>query len=271
MAHRRHARNRSLMALVGLAMAASIFLGGCSAVRAGTPAPNFELTDQRGQVVSLDRLRGRPILITFLFTHCPDTCPLYLSRVQQALAALEVADAEISVVAVTVDPERDTVERLQRYAGSWPSSWYFLTGRPTAVARVLSDYEVSAWSEVFGGLDHSPSGYDVIHTAKMMVLDENGNIATALYGNWSAEQLEDVVGKVLAGEVVAQGTAVLHPFARLLQSCGEFASSHPWTFSGLIILIMFPGLILPVFLLRTFLATGEKQQQPKTDVDRQRK
>ncbi|MQG69345.1 MAG: SCO family protein [SAR202 cluster bacterium] len=251
------AGNRFLVVIAGVAIAISIFLGGCSNARVGSLASDFELTDQRGQTVSLEDLSGRPVVLTFVYTHCPDVCPLYLSRIRQALAGLEIPDKGISVIVVTVDPERDTVEHLERFAGSWPANWHFLTGRSAKVARVWSDYGIHVERDGVGALYAAANGYGVVHTGKVVVLDRDSYIATELVGNWSTTQLGDVVGQVLVGKKVVQRTGPLEIFARLLERCGDFASAHPWAFIGLMFLIMLPGLVLPAFLLRTFLRTKQ--------------
>ena len=255
--YHRLVRSWPLIGMIGVVIAMGVLSVGCSGGGAYSPAPVFDLTDHRGQSVSLGDQRGRIVLLTFLYTHCPDTCPLFLFRIRQVLADLKVSDEQVSVVVVTVDPERDTVDHLKRFAGSWPANWYYLTGHPLKVARVWNDYEVYVDMEGIGGLHSAHEDYGVIHSAKVAVVDREGSIAAELVGEWSAKQLSEVVGGVLAGDWVTQRTALFGPLAGLLQRCGEFASSHPATFVGLVLLIMLPGLALPVYLLRTFLSTNK--------------
>ncbi len=94
------------------------------------PAPPFELTNQFGQTTSLAQLKGKVVVLTFLYTNCPEACPLVISHIQQVMIELGSPTDEVALVAITVDPERDTVERLQEYTASLPSDWQYLSGEP---------------------------------------------------------------------------------------------------------------------------------------------
>lgn len=76
------------------------------------PAPDFRLTDERGESVSMRRLRGRPVIVTFLYTNCKDTCPI---EAQQIRGALDRLDEDIPALAIAVDPPRDTRESARRF------------------------------------------------------------------------------------------------------------------------------------------------------------
>lgn len=242
---------------VAAVLVVTLLLPGCSASSASTQAPDFRLTNQHGEEVSLSGLRGGAVVLTFLYTHCPDTCPLYLFQIKLAVEGLEPSD-DISVVVVTVDPERDTVQHLEGFAGSWPPNWYFLTGNPVQVARVWGDYGVYVEKEE-AGLHSERGGYGVIHTAKVVVVDRGGNTAAELKGDWTPKELQQNLAAVLTGKQLKVSRVSFGPILGLLQRCGEFASSHPWTFMGLVLLIMIPGLVLPIYLLRTFLHVKGQQ------------
>ncbi len=124
------------------------------------PAPDFTLTSQDGAPFSLDRLRGKTIALTFIYTFCPDTCPLLtdkMARVQDELGP--DFGTRIAFVSITVDPERDTPEVLKQYAenyGANPQGWYFLTGKAAAIREVERRYGVFAGKAADGSLDHTP-------------------------------------------------------------------------------------------------------------------
>src|SRR5438128_832200 len=75
-----------------------------------TPAPDFHLTDQFGKAVSLSQFQGQPVILTFLYTHCPDECPLTAEKLHTLMQNLGSDAQHIAVLAVSVDPQRDTAD-----------------------------------------------------------------------------------------------------------------------------------------------------------------
>lgn len=242
-------RRTSSLALLGLLVI------GCSAAQELPPGAPFRLTDQRGQILSLGDLRGQVVLLTFLYTHCPDTCPLYLSKISQGLAGLEADKGPVSVVVVTVDPERDTLDHIRQFAGPWTENWHFLTGPVDQVARVWNDYGVYVETARHAAVlrDHGEASYAVVHSAKLLILDREARVAAELTGDWSPERLRQEVTALVAEGRPSGGSDLLSPLALFLQRCGEFAAQQPWAFAGLLLLAGLPGLLLPAYLLRTFL------------------
>src|SRR5438067_7969790 len=120
-------------------------LGGLRTVTApaaiGGP---FQLTDQAGQTVTDNNLKGRPTLIFFGFTHCPDVCPTSLFEISEVLRAMGKDADRVNAYFVSVDPERDTAAAMKDYLSSFDSHLKALTGSPEAVARGLSAYRASA-------------------------------------------------------------------------------------------------------------------------------
>ena len=114
-------------------------LGGLRTVTApaaiGGP---FQLTDQAGQTVTEKDLKGRPTLIFFGFTHCPDVCPTALFEISEVLKAMGEAADRVNAYFVSVDPERDTVAAMKDYLSSFDPRLKGLTGDPQAVAKMLS-------------------------------------------------------------------------------------------------------------------------------------
>ena len=162
------------------------------------PAPGFTLTAQDGATVSLGDFRGKTVAVTFIFASCTDTCPLLtdkLARVQDKLGPRFGKD--IVFVSITVDPERDTPEILKDYAESYgadPAGWYFLTGAPSAIAKVLRGYGIYARK--------TPSG-DVDHTFLTSLIDSGGRLRVQYLGvRFDGEEFRhDLLG--LVGETGA--------------------------------------------------------------------
>ncbi len=127
------------------------------------PAPDIRLVDQAGESFSLETLRGRAVLLDFIFTRCTGPCPILTGahvRLQQRLPA--ELRARVHLVSVTVDPANDTPETLMQYArsqGADLSSWSFLTGEPEAVQEVLSSYHVGTVRLEDGTLNHTVVTY----------------------------------------------------------------------------------------------------------------
>ncbi len=140
------------------------------------PSPDFTLTDHRGQTVSLAGFEGKVVALTFIFTNCPDVCPLTAENLR---AAYELLDEEtrddVALVAVTVDPERDDAEALAAFSdrhrlGDNPN-WYALNGDHAVLEAVWSDYGIDPGAMLNReGDDH----YLLAHTDAVYVIDAEG-------------------------------------------------------------------------------------------------
>jgi protein SCO1 len=102
----------------------------------------FKLTDQNGQALSEQDLKGRPFLVFFGFTHCPDVCPTTLFEVSEILRSLGHDADRTRALFITVDPERDTPPVMKDYLSSFDPHLAGLTGDPAAIAAVAKAYRV---------------------------------------------------------------------------------------------------------------------------------
>ena len=82
----------------------------------GIPAPDFRLKDQFGNSISLAQFKGKPVVFTFLYTHCPDVCPLTAEKIHTTMQSLGSNAAHIAVLAVSMDPKGDTATAAQNFA-----------------------------------------------------------------------------------------------------------------------------------------------------------
>lgn len=121
------------------------------------PAPNFTLSDQDGQTVELSHLHGKAVLLTFLYTHCPDACPLTAARLNGALAALGPERTRVRVLAVSVDPRRDTRQAVAGFIDSHHllPQFLYLTGPRTTLAAIWRQYGISSHPAGDKALDHT--------------------------------------------------------------------------------------------------------------------
>jgi protein SCO1/2 len=133
----------------------------------------FQLTDQSGQTVTEKNLVGRPSLIFFGFTHCPDVCPTELFQMSEVLRAMGKDADRINAYFVSVDPERDTQAAMKDYLSSFDPHLKGLTGTPDAVAKAIADYRVYARKVPLKDGD-----YTMDHTALIYLMDRDGRFVS---------------------------------------------------------------------------------------------
>lgn len=160
---------------VAIALLATVAAHAASGLKAGAfepprAAPHVVLAGSDGREFDLGRHRGKVVLLSFGFTSCPAVCPTTLATLAQARAALGAAGAEVQVVFVTVDPERDTVPRLKAYVSAFDPTFLGATGSPAALARTLAGFGASA-TKVTSGTAY---GYD--HTSSVFLIDRQGRL-----------------------------------------------------------------------------------------------
>jgi protein SCO1/2 len=157
-----------------------------------TPAPiatasavggPFTLTDQSGQKFSEQNLAGKPFLIFFGFTNCPDICPTALFDVSEVMRALGKDADKTQALFITVDPERDTAEKLRDYLSSFDKHLVGLTGTPEEIAAVLKTFRVYAKK-----VPTEKGDYTMDHTALIYLMDRNGKFVSPFRLNRRPEE-----------------------------------------------------------------------------------
>ncbi|HYE16334.1 MAG TPA: SCO family protein [Pyrinomonadaceae bacterium] len=166
--------------------------------RPGAEMPDFKLVNQDGRTVRARDLRGRAVLVTFIYTRCPlpDQCPLMSANfadVSRELSKDEALGSKARLLSVTLDPEFDTPEVLARYAERYGTAgsygrWDFLTGDPAEVRRLAE----------FFGLMYKAEDGQVIHSLRTAVVGPDGKLYKVYRGNgWKPEEaLKDLRGLV---------------------------------------------------------------------------
>jgi len=139
---------------------------GPAAAAVGGP---FRLEDQNGNAVSDQDMKGRPFLVFFGYTHCPDVCPTTLFEISQVMQKLGKDADRAGALFITVDPERDTPAALRDYLSSFDPHLRGLTGDPAAVAAAIKAYRVYAKKVPLENGD-----YTMDHTAVVYLMDRNG-------------------------------------------------------------------------------------------------
>lgn len=141
----------------------------------GTIGGPFTLTGTDGQPFASARLNGRPAAIFFGFTHCPDVCPTTLARLARLRRQLGQGDEALSIVFVSVDPERDTPAEVGNYLQLFATPVVGLTGTPAQIEQVKKQFGI------YSRKVEQPGGsYSVDHTASVILLDRNGQFVATL-------------------------------------------------------------------------------------------
>lgn len=139
----------------------------------------INLIDQTGSAVTVDNFREAPTLIYFGFTFCPDVCPLALQAEKAALTQLGQSGQVVQPVLVSLDPERDTPEKLAQYVSSsaFPEGLLGLTGTKAQVDEAAKAFKVSHQKEVD---PKSAADYTIAHSSFFYLMDESWRLV-AMY------------------------------------------------------------------------------------------
>lgn len=152
----------------------------------------FTLTEASGKRVTDKDFAGRPLLVYFGFTHCPDVCPAGLQVIAAALDRLGDKANEMNTVFITVDPERDTPELMGQYVASFHKNIIGLSGSPEDVAAVVKAYRVYA-KKVPDESD--PTQYNVDHSTFMYLMGRDGAYVRHFMHSVDAAELADALAK----------------------------------------------------------------------------
>ncbi len=122
-----------------------------------TPPPSFALRDQDGRVVRLAAQRGKFVIVTFLYTHCRDVCPLIATQLNEALRRLGRARDQVRVLAVSVDPRGDTRRSVRRFVREHAllPQFHYLTGSRRRLEPIWKGYHVAVDPHRLDDVDHS--------------------------------------------------------------------------------------------------------------------
>jgi protein SCO1/2 len=156
-------------------------------------APDFSLQASDGGELVLSRYRGKVVILGFGFTSCPDVCPITLATLAQARRKLGPDAADVQVVYVTVDPERDRPERMKEYLHAFDPTFVGGTGAAGTLGAVRKDYGVFAEKKSKG------SGYEFAHSSYTYLIDRRGRLRALMpYGRGPDDYVHDL--KILLGE-----------------------------------------------------------------------
>jgi len=180
-------RSRSSISLIVLLL---VLLAACSSYRYhGIPyepspaAPPIEGTNWDGASFVISSLQGKVALVFFGYTSCPDICPTTLAELRVLHEQLGAHAKDVAVVFVSVDPERDTPQRLGEYVPLFNPAFYGIHIEQASLESVKKAYGVIAEKVLYNPQD-SAAGYSIDHTARLYLIDRSGRLVTSYpYGS----------------------------------------------------------------------------------------
>ena len=191
--------SKTMKAVLGLWVAVLVGAAGWigwDALQGGrqTIGGPFALIDQDGRAVTEATFKGKPTLIYFGFTYCPDVCPTALLLMETALEKLGPdTPKKVNMLMITIDPERDTQKLLKDYVSNFGSTFRGLTGTPEQVAAAAKAYRV--YYQKVPGKNGGP--YLMDHSSIIYLLDRNGRFVTHFTHEAKAETIAAGVAKLL--------------------------------------------------------------------------
>jgi protein SCO1 len=159
-----------------------------------TPAPAFSLVDQDGQQISLAQFRGQPVAVTFLYTHCPDACPLIADEMRQAGDLLGPDASKVAMLAVSTDPRGDdrvSAVNFTQVHGLTGRRWHYLLGSPDQLSPIWQAYYI-------GVAPGNQAISEVIHSEAIFLIDKNGLERSLIGLPFSAKDLASDLRRLLS-------------------------------------------------------------------------
>jgi protein SCO1/2 len=167
---------------------ASVFTGG-TPIDPPRQLPDFTLTNQTGDPISLSDLQGQIVLLYFGYTHCPDFCPNTMSDFKRVKAALAGDADKISFVLISVDGQRDTPEEMNTYLNKFDPDFIGMTGDEQEVLRIGQDYELYVEKQAGSSADD----YMINHNPSIFMIDAQGRLVIVyMYGTEVEVITEDI-------------------------------------------------------------------------------
>jgi len=185
------------MFLRALALTLCVWLADATAAESGLElkagvfdppraAPEFTLQGSNGRAIKLSDFRGQIVILGFGFTSCPDVCPSTLGVLAQAHKKLGAQGKDVQVVYITVDPQRDTPERMHTYLNSFDPSFVGGTGSAEQLAAVRKEYGIQANRKQYG------ENYTFGHSSFIYLIDRKGLLRALMpYGHSPDDYVHD--------------------------------------------------------------------------------
>ena len=147
---------------------------------------DFSLTGPEGKTVSLEDFRNKIVLIYFGYTFCPDVCPVTLSNLKLLMLSLEEKAEDVQVIFISIDPERDTYQKLKDYVPYFHPTFIGLTGSEAELASVAKKYQTFYLKQKV----ESEAGYLMAHTDVVILVDQNGRFRGRYKSKYDLDKLK---------------------------------------------------------------------------------
>jgi protein SCO1/2 len=200
----RKMNSRIPLHLIGVAIGlAGLLLSGCDrlSVKKSMADESYELIDQDSSLVQFpDAYKGNVLLVGYVYTHCPDICPMITYNMRDIQQEL-LDEKEFMLVSISFDPERDTPEILHQYAENYKldqENWKLLTGNTEEVDEALETLEINTLKSPTSFEDDGTARYFIDHTDRVTLIDRNGDVRNTYVGSkMNQEQIISDIHKVL--------------------------------------------------------------------------
>ena len=147
---------------------------------------DFSLTGPEGKTVSLEDFRKKLVLIYFGYTFCPDVCPVTLSNLKLLMLSLQEKAEDVQVIFISIDPERDTYQKLKDYVPYFHPTFIGLTGSEADLASVAKKYQTFYLKQKV----ESEAGYLMAHTDVVILVDQNGRFRGRYKSKYDLDKLK---------------------------------------------------------------------------------
>ena len=173
-------------------MSLTVHAGETEGLKAGVfnpprEAPDFAVRGSDGTALTLNRYRGKVVVLGFGYTSCPNVCPVTLAVLAQAHRKLGPLGSQVQVIYLTVDPERDNAERLKQYLAGFDATFVGGTGTAAQMAAVRASYGVTAEKHGTG------SDYAVVHSSFVYLITRDGKLRALMpFGHKADDYVHDI-------------------------------------------------------------------------------
>ena len=147
---------------------------------------DFSLTGPEGKTVSLEDFRKKLVLIYFGYTFCPDVCPVTLSNLKLLMLSLQEKAEDVQVIFISIDPERDTYQKLKDYVPYFYPTFIGMTGSEEDIAAVAKKYLTFYLKQKV----ESEAGYLMAHTDVVILVDQNGRFRGRYKSKYDLDKLK---------------------------------------------------------------------------------
>lgn len=186
-------RRLLFLSLLGIAAAAQAAAPAAEALKAGvlTPvmaAPSLKLSGTDGKLLDLERFRGKVVLLAFGFSNCGEVCPITLATLAGARKKLGADAANVQVVYVTVDPERDTAAQMKKFLGAFDPTFIGGVGSRAEIDAAQASYGISSVKN-----RNADGSYTIGHSSSIYMIDRAGGLRAVMpYGHPSDDFVHDL-------------------------------------------------------------------------------